>query len=438
MVFGFSALLLLMVILAFDSIQALHDLETSSARVRQAYLSREGSLRKIRVSLYESGNLLREYALTDSSPEIRQSYLAQVHDLRDHANSEMENCLRQSPPEIESSLRKLSHELESYWVAADHTLSEGVHKDSQARLHKAAIERRATVLAIANEVSSVNELELHLANAEISSLFTRSRARLQNFTVLAFGIGLLLAVSSIMYTSRLETQARQKYLEGLAYEHELKELSKRLVDAQEEERRSISRELHDQIAQTLGALLINIRDLIETRPVSDSTSHTLKKIGLLAEECLHKVRNIALLLRPSMLDDLGLLAALEWQAREVSKRNGLLVQVVDHDFDDDLPEELKTCIYRIVQEALHNCTAHSHARRVRVLLEEDAKSCMVTIEDDGVGFDPGRKRGMGLLGMHERVVQLGGTLVIDSAPGKGTRIRGKIPLAPSPQKIGSS
>jgi signal transduction histidine kinase len=218
----------------------------------------------------------------------------------------------------------------------------------------------------------------------------------------------------------------------------LKDLSKRLVDAQEDERRSISTELHDQIAQTLGAVLINVRALIEGRTPSDPTSATLKKIGSLAEDCLHKVRNMSLLLRPSMLDDLGLMAALEWQAREVSRRNGLLVQVVDHDFDDDLPEELKTCIYRIVQEALNNCTAHAHASRVWVSLEEDPEFCILTIQDNGVGFDPSRNRGMGLLGMHERVARLGGTLAIDSAPGKGTRIRGKIPLASSRQKIGSA
>lgn len=435
MIFGFSALLLLMVILAFDSIQALDDLETSSAKVRQAYLSREESLRKIRVSLYESGNLLREFTLAAVSPETRDSYLAQVHDLRDHAYAEMENCLRESPPQIENTLRKLSDELQSYWLAADHTMREGVHKESQVQLHKAAIDRRAAVLAITNEVSRVNELELHVANSEISNLFTRSRSRLQNFTTLAFGLGLLLAISSILYTSRLENQARQKYLEGLAYERELKDLSKRLVDAQEDERRSISRELHDQIAQTLGAVLINVRTLLERSAPSDPTSATLKKIGSLAEDCLHKVRNMSLLLRPSMLDDLGLMAALEWQAREVSRRNGLFVQVVDHDFDDDLPEELKTCIYRIVQEALNNCTVHAHASRVCVSLEEDAEFCILTIEDNGVGFDPGRKRGMGLLGMHERVARLGGILAIDSAPGKGTRIRGKIPLA---QKIGSA
>jgi signal transduction histidine kinase len=433
MISGFSALLILMAVLAFDSIRALHDLEGSSARVRQAYVTREGTLRKIRVSLYESGNLLREYTLTDSSPDTRRSYVAQLHDLRDHANAAMETCLTESAPELQDPLQRLSRELASYWHAADQIMSEGVHKNNQIALHKAVVAQRSNILAMANEVSKVNELELHLANLEISKLFSRSRDRLENFTALAIGIGLLLAVCSILYVARLEKRARERYLESLNYEHELKELSKSLVDAQENERRSISRELHDEIAQTLGALLINVRDLIDSPQTSNSNSKGLQKIRLLAEECVYKVRNMALLLRPSMLDDLGLLAALEWQAREVSKRNGLLVQVLDRDFDDDLPEEHKTCIYRIVQEALNNCTAHAHASCVRVRLEEDNEYCALSIEDDGVGFDPARKRGLGLLGMHERVARLGGTLVIDSAPGKGTRICVKIPVAQSRQ-----
>jgi signal transduction histidine kinase len=433
MISGFSALLILMAVLAFDSIRALRDLEANSARVRQAYVTREGTLRKIRVSLYESGNLLREYTLKDSSPDTRRSYVAQLHDLRDHANAAMETCLTQSAPELQDPLRQLSSELASYWLAADQIMDEGVNKNNQIALHKAAVAQRSNILAMANEVSKVNELELHLANFEISKLFARSRDRLENFTALAIGIGLLLAILSIVYVSRLEKRAREKYLESLSYERELKELSKSLVDAQENERRSISRELHDEIAQTLGALLINVRDLIDSPEPSNSNGKGLQKIRLLAEDCVHKVRNMALLLRPSMLDDLGLIAALEWQAREVSKRNGLLVQILDRDFDDDLPEEYKTCIYRIVQEALNNCTAHAHASHVRVRLEEDNEYCILSIEDDGVGFDPARKSGLGLLGMHERVARLGGTLVLDAAPGRGTNICVKIPLIRSRQ-----
>src|SRR5262249_19254491 len=127
--------------------------------------------------------------------------------------------------------------------------------------------------------------------------------------------------------------------------------------------------------------------------------------------------------------DLGLVAALEWQGREVSKRDGLVVEVVSEHFADDLPDAYKTCIYRVVQEALHNCTAHARARHVRGFLDESSMRGVLSITDDGVGFDPSRQRGMGLLGMQERVMRLDGRLAIDSAPGKGTTIRVELPPA---------
>ena len=154
----------------------------------------------------------------------------------------------------------------------------------------------------------------------------------------------------------------------------------------------------------------------------------LQKIKTLAENCVNKVRNMALLLRPSMLDDLGLVAALDWQAREVSKRTGMLVDTVDENVSENLPEEHKTCVYRIVQEALNNCSKHAYAKKVRVVVRQETNYLRVSIEDDGKGFDASRVRGLGLVGMNERVSQLGGVLKVESDPARGTRLRVDLPL----------
>jgi len=140
------------------------------------------------------------------------------------------------------------------------------------------------------------------------------------------------------------------------------------------------------------------------------------------------VRNMALLLRPSMLDDLGLVPALEWQAREVSKRTGMLVDTVEENVSDNLPEEHKTCVYRIVQEALNNSSKHAYAKNARVTVRQERNHLRVSIEDDGKGFDPSRVRGLGLVGMNERVSQLGGVLKVDSDPTRGTCLRVDLPL----------
>jgi len=134
-------------------------------------------------------------------------------------------------------------------------------------------------------------------------------------------------------------------------------------------------------------------------------------------------------LRPSMLDDLGLVPALEWQAREVSKRSGIRVKVEAATVPEALPEEHKTCIYRVVQEALHNCVQHAGAQHVTITVEQQTAGLRLAIEDDGKGFAPQRERGMGLLGIQERVTHLGGAFTVDSAPGRGTALHVTLPLA---------
>jgi signal transduction histidine kinase len=438
MIFGFFALLALMAILAFDSVHALNQLEMSSAAVRQDYLNRERTLRDIRFSLYESGNLLREYSLVQPGSSTRDSYLKQLHDLRDHANTSLDACLRSLPRDQASTFQRLSNELSAYWLLADRIFIVDPTEKNSFSLRNLALTQRASVLSLTGEVSDINELDFRQAEAQTSRVFAQTRHRIRVVAIFACSLGLILAASTILYLSHLERQAREKYEETLRSQRELKELSKRLVDAQEQERRAISRELHDQVGQSLTALLMDLQNLSDTPAPTSSLAAGLQKIKLLAEECVSEVRNMALLLRPSMLDDLGLIAALEWQGREVSKRSGVVVDVIEDQFTDNLPEEHRTCVYRVVQEALHNCVKHAHATRVRVIVQEHDQVLALSIEDDGIGFDPRRQRGMGFLGMHERVTRLGGNLQVDSLPGHGTRLHVELPLAPAPIPQGVS
>ena len=152
-----------------------------------------------------------------------------------------------------------------------------------------------------------------------------------------------------------------------------------------------------------------------------------------ADSSVNSIRDIALLLRPSMLDDLGLIPALEWQAREVSRRTGIKVEVHADNVPDSLPDDVRTCIYRVVQEALHNVSRHSGAKAVVITVRNVDGSLSLSVADDGRGFDPERTRGMGMLGIEERIRQLGGQFEVQSAPGKGTTLRSTLPIgAPAP------
>jgi signal transduction histidine kinase len=128
-----------------------------------------------------------------------------------------------------------------------------------------------------------------------------------------------------------------------------------------------------------------------------------------------------------MLDDLGLVPALEWQARETSRRGEMEVEVHAEELTGHLPDEMKVGIYRLVQEALQNAATHAHARNATVVVERRPNRVTVEIIDNGEGFEPERTRGMGILGMEERVRQLRGEFVIRSAPGKGTTVHAELP-----------
>jgi len=158
----------------------------------------------------------------------------------------------------------------------------------------------------------------------------------------------------------------------------------------------------------------------------------LEHMKSVTERCFQAVRNIALLLRPSMLDDLGLHAALDWLGREVSRNSQMEVTVESEDVPQDLPDAYKVCIYRLTQAALHNAVRHSNARNATVRVKHSKQGIRLRVADDGRGFDPVRMRGVGLRGMEERVKRLGGIFRIESQPGRGTTVTAELPPPSGP------
>lgn len=428
---GFGALLILMAIICIDSLHTLGAFETDNAQIRQDFLYRERTLEQVRASLYETGNLMRDYILIDSDPHAQEMLRTELQSIESETTAELDACIQSLPAGKKEPFQHLSVELDHYWssIAPISALNAEAKKEpGNSVLRSDVLAQHAGTLAIAKELSAVNDDELKEIDRQISEVFAQFRRRLLMVATLAFGFGVILAGTTIIYSGRLEKSVKEKYHESLRAQRELKELSKRLVEAEERERRAISRELHDEVGQSLTALLVDVQNLTEMSDGESVFRPGLQKIKALAENCVNEVRNMALLLRPSMLDDLGLVAALDWQGREVAKRTGILVETSDENVSDNLPEEHKICVYRIVQEALNNCSKHAHAKRVKVAVRQEENLLRVSIEDDGKGFDPTRMRGLGLVGMKERVSQLGGVMSVDSNPTRGTLLRIDLPL----------
>jgi len=215
----------------------------------------------------------------------------------------------------------------------------------------------------------------------------------------------------------------------------LRALSTQIMNAQEEERLRISRELHDETAQALASLLVRQR-VAERSQDPETLQRTMADLRALTSEALEGVRRMALELRPTMLDDLGLVAALHAYARQFSQRTHIPVELRATGRPDRLRPEIELVAYRVIQEALSNVARHSGGSRAEVSLVTDSMRLTAIVSDNGAGFVldealDSRQRSLGLFGMRERAALVGGTLELSSAPGRGTRVRLTVPIPPA-------
>ncbi|HLY18140.1 MAG TPA: histidine kinase [Bryobacteraceae bacterium] len=428
---SFGGMLGLILFAGVDSLRALRQIQERNAQIRQTFLLRNRALEEIRSALYQSGTFMRDYLLEKDAARA-EAYRGSLQGVRVKMDAALARYSQSLDAREEAPFQALEARIADYWKVLDpvfHWNAQEKAGRTDAFMHQELFPRRATTLEIADRIAAVNEQELNNGDERLKEILANFRERLGVMLAITLGIGLLLAMATTRHILHLARDADLRYHQVVQAQRQLKELSARLVEAQEQERRAISRELHDEVGQSLSALLMELGNLGAVAPGNAELRRHVESIRKLAESSVQVVRNMALLLRPSMLDDLGLVPALQWQAREISKRTGMAVTVDAESVADDLPEEHKTCIYRVVQEALHNCARHASARSVRIQVVQESQRIRLSVLDDGQGFDNTHVRGLGLLGMEERVTHLGGRFHLKSERGQGTELRIEIPLA---------
>lgn len=390
-------------------------------------------LDSISSDLYGISILIREFLL-DGTPEDARNYPRQFTTLRAEIQSRIAMLEQTHDSRNASAVRQLRDITDSYWRSVDPIFS-WTRAERAARgtyfLRQEQRPRRESILAVTNEIRLVNEASYRKQYEALSESERTFRDDVKQVTFFVLLAGLLIAAASVIRISWLERRFLEQHQQAQRTGEEMRSLSMRLRHAQEEERKSISRELHDDIGQKLTALRMGLGTLERLRKTdTPQFSETLADAKQLAEQCLRAIREMAAGLRPSVLDDLGIGPALQRQAREFARHTGIPVDVDLSGELDQLPEHHKVYIYRIVQESLTNCAKHARAKRIAVAVSGDAKQVAVHVQDDGIGFDPrpAVQPGSGLIGIEERVRELGGTMEIESHPGNGTRLEVRIPL----------
>jgi two-component system, NarL family, sensor histidine kinase UhpB len=212
-------------------------------------------------------------------------------------------------------------------------------------------------------------------------------------------------------------------------------VASQVIRAMEEERKRIARELHDETSQSLTTIMVNL-DVIE-KQLADPGEELAGRVRLtkeIAQRTLDETRRLMFDLRPSVLDDLGLVPALRWFVNQRVVPRGLQVEFQASGLDQRLPDELETALFRIIQEAVTNTVKHAKAKRVSITLQREPGAIHAVVQDDGHGFHPvhvvsksDKDRGLGLFGMQERAALVGGTVHIDSGPGRGTTVSVSVP-----------
>jgi signal transduction histidine kinase len=426
---GLGGIALIFLAATVDAVRLLNAMRAEDRVLREQALQRSSHLASIRSSVLLCNTYLGDCFL-DSRKAKAIDYLAKMEDARSRSASELRDYRSSTIDEqvLVSHLRDL---LDHHWQRLSLALNSMANEKPVAAAFYTdeMVPLRASFVEITTQLEGIDTKQAASTEAQIEGQFERLGARLS--TALGFGLGaaILLAAGCSLYILRIERQNTRRYQEVLKARKSLEQLSARLVDAQETERRTISRELHDQVGQTLNAVLVETANLAKRIPAGDAASlRSLDNIRNFADSSVNSIRDIALLLRPSMLDDLGLIPALEWQAREVSRRSGIKVTVKAGNVPDSLSDETRTCVYRVVQEALVNVSRHSGAKCAVVTVQQEGSSLSLSVEDDGSGFNTKTTRGLGMLGMEERVRQLGGQFEIRSTPGKGTELRARLPI----------
>jgi signal transduction histidine kinase len=441
---GFGVIFGLWLVSAYELARRVAETERQSVAITNRFTAGEELLFTVRAHVLLSSVYVRDAAL-DTRPDAATFYRDQLQTAR----ADIDRALQRYRPEVNSSIEqehwtRFETELQEYWVSLTPVLlgqvsPAGVH----AFLRDHVVPKREIITRISEDIRILNQDSVREQQADVGNLHEALRRRIWWTSGLAVALGLVMAVIAAGYASRLEWQIRQQHVQERQHKRDLQRLSSELVHAQENERRTIGRDLHDEIGQALMTVKLDLGAVERSGQVSGSASQALADARSTTDEAIQSVRHLSQLLHPAMLDEFGLAVTLDAHVRSFSQRTGISAELVQDGMNTRIAPDLEICVYRVVQEALTNVAKHAQARSCRVFLHRLSHSLLVTVEDDGKGMPSTERRsadneppGIGLVGVRERVTRLGGRVEVESGAAKGTRLTIELPMSaatPAPE-----
>ncbi len=424
---GYGAVLVLLVVASAEVYRIQAGVAERNLAIYASYLQKEELITEVRRAIWQLSAQARDFFLS-AQPERSTRLRMQIKAFRAQTDLTLAKLRAGRAPLPED--RELRSRVDEFVRTIEPlTASTQVPPDRVYHfVQEEVVPRRVSIGLALRDLTEVSQQALRSRQSQFDQSRRAATHRVLLILAGCFALGVAVAWLSLRYAGALEAENAKRFLEVSRARQDLQHLSARLLEVQEEERTRLARELHDEVGQTLTALRIEVSHALAQAQVPASREH-LGRARDIAERAVTSVRDISALLRPAILDDFGLCPAVQSHIEEFSRRSGIRATFVEEGVQDSLPDDVKTCIYRVVQEALHNCEKHSGAAAVNVNIRQTAREIVVTVTDDGKGISSDARRGCGILGMSERAARIGAVVALKSAEGQGTRVELTVPLA---------
>jgi signal transduction histidine kinase len=435
LVAGFAIVFAVWAFAGYELIRSVRNVEREVAAAHNSFTRATDTRSIIRRNVLMGSIYVRD-VLIEPGSVARESYRDELRVLRSEIDEEMPALATLDQPREREQYQRLQVRLDQFWDSLDFVF-EPLPLDTvraASILRRDVLPARDEVLQVLDELRQLQIFSQAEHDAQVALLYHNVRVRFLQIVTSALVMGIAIAWFAFWHVGRLARELHRQRLAETETRRELERLSARLVDAQEEERRNLARELHDEIGQALTAIKMDVGIALRSAATDARSRASLDEARTIVESTLQSVRDMSQLLHPSMLDDFGLPETLAAYLRSFSKRTGIRSQLTHEGLDTRLPAEIEVCIYRIVQEALTNVAHHSNASSCTVNVVRRGDVVQLVIEDTGRGMTSAgnritdARRGLGLIGMRERAQALSGRFAIENRNEGGTRISVTLPV----------